>query len=60
VVLMIQALPFLASVGLASLEGSRANDFVFWRTLEARFAGLLPQRAAKAPAPPDNGVGAAQ
>jgi cellulose synthase/poly-beta-1,6-N-acetylglucosamine synthase-like glycosyltransferase len=59
VVLTIQALPFLASVGLAALESSRVNDFVFWRSLEARFAGLLPQRAAKAPAPPDNGVEAA-
>jgi hypothetical protein len=62
VVLMIQALPFLASVGLAALEGSRANEFVFWRTLETRFAGLPRQRAAKASAsaPTDNGVGAAQ
>jgi cellulose synthase/poly-beta-1,6-N-acetylglucosamine synthase-like glycosyltransferase len=62
VVLMIQALPFLASVGLAALESSRANEFVFWRTLETRFAGLLRQRAAKASAsaPTDNGVGAAQ
>ena len=53
-------LSFLASVGLAALEGSRANEFVFWRTIETRFAGLLRPRAAKAPAPTDNGVGAAQ
>ena len=33
--LAIQSLPFLASVGLAVLEGSRVNDFAFWNGLEA-------------------------
>jgi hypothetical protein len=45
-VLMVQSLPFLASVGLASLDGTRANDFAFWRGLEARFFALLPGRSA--------------
>ena len=35
--LAVQSLPFLASVALATLEGSRANDFAFWHGLEARF-----------------------
>ena len=60
VVLIVQSLPFLASVVLATLESSRANDLVFWRTLESKLAGLLPQRAGKAAAPADNGVEAAQ
>ncbi len=32
--LAIQSLPFLASVALAVLEGSRVNDFAFWHGLE--------------------------
>jgi hypothetical protein len=52
-VLAVQSLPFLASVALATLEGTRANDFAFWRGLEARFAELLTRRpAAIAKAPP--------
>ena len=53
-VLAVQSLPFLASVALATLEGTRANDFAFWRGIEARFAELLTRRpaaVAKAPAP---------
>jgi hypothetical protein len=50
-VLVVQALPFLASVVLAVLEGSRANDFATWRALETRLAELLPRRAALAKAP---------
>ena len=42
-VLVVQALPFLASVALAVLEGSRMNEFATWRTLEAKFADLLSQ-----------------
>jgi exo-beta-1,3-glucanase (GH17 family)/cellulose synthase/poly-beta-1,6-N-acetylglucosamine synthase-like glycosyltransferase len=47
-VLVVQSLPFLAAVGIAVLDGSRVNDFVFWRNVEARFAELLPRRAAMA------------
>ncbi len=50
-VLVVQSLPFLAAAGMATLERSRANEFVFWRSLEGRFADLLPQRAPVARAP---------
>ncbi|MEX2036394.1 MAG: glycosyl transferase family 2, partial [Xanthobacteraceae bacterium] len=50
-VLLVQSLPFLASAGLATLEGSRVNDFAFWRGLEAKVAALRPHRAALAQAP---------
>ncbi len=53
VALAVQALPFLASVGLAALEGSRANDFAFWQGLEARLGQALTRRpvVVKTPAP---------
>ena len=50
-VLVVQALPFLSALGLAALEGSRANDFATWRALEARLAALAPQRPPIADAP---------
>ena len=51
--LAIQSLPFLASVALAALEGSRANEFAFWHSLEARLGQILTRRpaATKAAAP---------
>lgn len=49
--LVVQSLPFLASVALALLEGSRANDFAFWQGLEARLGGLVMRRSVKAAAP---------
>ena len=51
--LVVQSLPFLASVALAVLEGSRVNDFAFWRRLETRLGELVTRRpaVAKAPAP---------
>jgi hypothetical protein len=51
--LAIQSLPFLASVALAALEGSRVNDFAFWHGLEARLGQMLTRRPAvsKTPAP---------
>jgi len=64
-VLMVQSLPFLASVALAALDGSRANDFAFWRGLEARLLTRVPRRStaaatitaiAEAPAPADKRV----
>ena len=47
-VLFIQSLPFLAAAGLATLEGSRLNEFAFWLGLRDRAAGLIPGRATSA------------
>lgn len=52
VVLAVQSVPFLSAVLIALLEGSRANDFAFWRNLAARAAALLPQRGALSNASP--------
>jgi exo-beta-1,3-glucanase (GH17 family)/cellulose synthase/poly-beta-1,6-N-acetylglucosamine synthase-like glycosyltransferase len=46
VVLVIQSLPFIAAVTLAVVERTRLNEFAYWRSLEARFAELLPRRTA--------------
>ncbi len=46
-VLLIQSLPFLAAAVLAVLEGSRANDFAFWRGLETRVLALARLRPAR-------------
>jgi cellulose synthase/poly-beta-1,6-N-acetylglucosamine synthase-like glycosyltransferase len=61
-VLLVQSLPFLASAGLALLEGSRLNDFALWRGLEAKVVELLPHRGAiaKAPAATDKRIETAQ
>jgi hypothetical protein len=53
-VLVVQSLPFLAAVALAAIEGTRFNNFAYWRGIEARIAAaigikaadLLPQREA--------------
>ncbi len=54
-VLLVQSLPFLAAVILATVEGTRFNSFVYWRGVEAKIgatfvtaigakaADLLPQ-----------------
>jgi hypothetical protein len=42
-VLVVQSLPFLSAVTIALIEGSRLNSFAYWRSLEARFAELLPR-----------------
>ena len=56
-VLVLQSFPFLSAVAMAALDGSRANDFAFWRGIEARLGGLIPRRAAiEAPAPADNRI----
>jgi exo-beta-1,3-glucanase (GH17 family)/cellulose synthase/poly-beta-1,6-N-acetylglucosamine synthase-like glycosyltransferase len=56
-VLMLQSLPFLSAVAIALLEGSRLNDFAYWRSLGAgRFGELLPRRAAIAKTPADKTV----
>jgi cellulose synthase/poly-beta-1,6-N-acetylglucosamine synthase-like glycosyltransferase/exo-beta-1,3-glucanase (GH17 family) len=49
-VLVLQALPFLASVALAVLEDTRLNDFATWRAIETRLAEMLPRRGAIAEA----------
>ncbi len=50
-VLVVQSLPFLAAVAMAVLEGSRFNEFAYWRTVEATVAAKLPQPAAVAQTP---------
>ena len=50
-VLLVQSLPFLAAVILATVEGTRFNSFAYWRgvetkivtTIGAKAADLLPQ-----------------
>jgi exo-beta-1,3-glucanase (GH17 family)/cellulose synthase/poly-beta-1,6-N-acetylglucosamine synthase-like glycosyltransferase len=56
-VLVLQSLPFLSAVAIAALEGSRVNDFAFWRTVEARLGEVLPRRTnVKAPTPAEKRV----
>jgi hypothetical protein len=65
-VLVVQSLPFLCAVAMAAIEGTRFNSFAHWRSLEARFAELLPRPrrqaavTAPAPAPADKRIEAAQ
>jgi exo-beta-1,3-glucanase (GH17 family)/cellulose synthase/poly-beta-1,6-N-acetylglucosamine synthase-like glycosyltransferase len=47
-VLVVQSLPFVAAVTIAALEGSRFNEFAFWRSIEMRIAAALPRPAARA------------
>jgi len=49
-VLVVQSLPFLAAVLIAMVEGTRANDFAYWRSVEARTAELFLRRPATAAA----------
>jgi exo-beta-1,3-glucanase (GH17 family)/cellulose synthase/poly-beta-1,6-N-acetylglucosamine synthase-like glycosyltransferase len=46
-VLVVQSLPFLSAVAIATIEGTRFNSFAYWRGIEARIerkaADLLPQ-----------------
>jgi hypothetical protein len=64
VVLIVQSLPFIAAVVVALLEGSRFNEFAYWRNVTAKVARTLPQPTpvAEAPAqiPADNRVETAQ
>jgi glycosyl transferase family 2 len=50
-VLVVQSLPFIAAVAIAALEGSRFNEFAYWRRVEAKVAAQLPQAAAVADVP---------
>jgi hypothetical protein len=47
-VLVIQSLPFVAAVLVALFEGSRFNEFAYWRRVEAKVAETLPRPAAPA------------
>jgi GT2 family glycosyltransferase len=51
VVLVVQSLPFLAAVALALVEGSRFNEFAYWRSVEAKVAETLPRPAPVTEAP---------
>jgi len=51
VVLIVQSLPFLAAVAIAALEGSRFNEFGYWRSIEAKVASALPGATAVAESP---------
>jgi exo-beta-1,3-glucanase (GH17 family)/cellulose synthase/poly-beta-1,6-N-acetylglucosamine synthase-like glycosyltransferase len=61
-VLVVQSLPFICAVCMASIEGTRLNSFAFWRSIEARAMDLLPQRRVMEPPklPADNRIEAAQ
>src|SRR5262249_54768825 len=61
-VLVVQSLPFLAAVAMAAIEGSRFNEFAYWRSVEAKVAATLPPAVAEAPAqlPAENRVEPAQ
>jgi cellulose synthase/poly-beta-1,6-N-acetylglucosamine synthase-like glycosyltransferase len=52
-VLVVQSLPFIAAVMIAALEGSRFNEFAYWRRGVAKVVETLPRppAAAEAPAP---------
>jgi hypothetical protein len=45
-VLVVQSLPFWAAVAMAALEGSRYNEFAYWRGIEAKIATELSRPAA--------------
>jgi hypothetical protein len=50
-VLVVQSLPFLAAVAIALVEGSRFNEFAYWRSIEAKVTGKLPRPAATTDVP---------
>jgi hypothetical protein len=49
-VLVLQSLPFLAAVAIATLESSRLNSFEFWRSTGIRTAELIGLRPVALPA----------
>jgi exo-beta-1,3-glucanase (GH17 family) len=62
-VLVVQSLPFIAAVMIATVEGSRFNAFPYWRGLATKAAVLLPQRqviAEPPKLPAENRIEAAQ
>jgi len=50
-VLVLQSLPFLSAVALATLELSRINSFAFWRNTRIRTAELIGLRPVPMPTP---------
>jgi exo-beta-1,3-glucanase (GH17 family)/cellulose synthase/poly-beta-1,6-N-acetylglucosamine synthase-like glycosyltransferase len=50
-VLVVQSLPFIAAIVIAAVEGSRFNEFAYWRRVEAKVAETLPRPAPETPAP---------
>ena len=48
-VLVVQSLPFLAAVALALLEGSRFNEFAYWRSVEAKVAETAAAARRRSP-----------
>jgi exo-beta-1,3-glucanase (GH17 family)/cellulose synthase/poly-beta-1,6-N-acetylglucosamine synthase-like glycosyltransferase len=63
IVLVVQSLPFLSAVGIAVIEGTRFNAFVYWRGLTTQAVSLSPQPKAAPPQPElpaENRVEAAQ
>jgi glucan 1,3-beta-glucosidase len=50
-VLVLQSLPFLAAVSIATLELSRINSFTFWRDSAVRAAELIGLRPVALPTP---------
>ena len=51
-VLVVQSLPFIAAVAIAALEGSRFNEFAYWRGVEAKVAETLPRPGGRRSAGP--------
>jgi hypothetical protein len=51
IVLLVQALPFLAAAGLAAIERSRLNDYAYWRELQVKARELVPDRLRVAKSP---------
>lgn len=43
VVLIVQSLPFIAAVLMALIEGTRFNEFAYWRAIGAKVAEVLPR-----------------
>ncbi len=50
-VLVVQSLPFIAAVAIAALEGSKLNEFAYWRGVEAKVTETLPRPPATAEVP---------
>jgi len=51
VVLLVQAVPFIAAAGLAAIERSRLNDYAYWRELQVKVGELVPDRLRVTKAP---------
>lgn len=50
IALMVQSIPFVAAAAIGLFEGSRYNDFAFWKALRARIAAV-PRRLRLTPPP---------